>query len=124
MSNAMALSIPSVWQSAWVPLTPAAGPGTEQAGAMGLRLPALVGPAGGLHDQERAVEAGLADMPVDLADVAAHLRADIGIGDHGRAALELAIFLAELVRGRDEHAVVAGKEPPCARLVGRIWGGI
>src|SRR5262249_955495 len=29
--------------------------------------------------------------------------ADIGIGDHGRATLELAIFLRKLVRGGDEY---------------------
>src|SRR5438477_369442 len=53
----------------------------------------LVEAAGRLHDQERAVESGAADVIVDLADIAANLGADIGIGGDRRAALELAIFL-------------------------------
>ena len=53
------------------------------------------------------MEAGLADVLVDLADVAAHLRPDIGVGGDRRAALELAVFLRQLVRRRDEHAGMA-----------------
>src|SRR5262249_61408474 len=82
--------------------------------------PGLVRPAGRLHDQERARETRTADVPVDLADVAAHLRPDIGIGDDGRAPLELAILLRELVRGRDEHGRVPRFED---RLGARLMVG-
>ena len=92
--------------------------GLEHADALVLRLRRLVEAAGRLHDQERAVEAFAADVLVDLADIAAHLRPDIGVGHHGRAALELAVFLAELVRGRDEHVrMVLLQDRLGARLV-------
>ena len=92
----------------------------EHADALVLRLRRVVEPAGRLHDQERAVEALAAHMLVDLADIAAHLRPDIGVGDHRRAALELAILLAELVRGRDEHpGMVLLQDRLGARLVRR-----
>src|SRR5215813_13656149 len=110
MSNAMALSIPSAWHSAWVPMTPAA--------ALVLRLPGFVETACRLHDQERPGKAGVADVAIDLADVAAHFRADIGVGHHGGAALELAVLLAELVRRRHEHFwMMLLKHGLCPRLV-------
>ncbi len=99
----MALSIFSARHSACVPMTPAAGPGFQHAHALVLRLLGLVKPAGRLHHQERAGEPGLAHMGVDLADIAPHLWADIGVGRHRRAALELAIFLRQFVRSRDEQ---------------------
>ena len=46
-------------------------------------------------------------MILDLGDIAAHDRPDIGVGDDGRAAFELAVFLRKLVRRRDEHPGVA-----------------
>ncbi len=78
-------------------------PGFQHAHALALRLVRLVEPAGRLHDQERAGKAGRAHMRVDLADVAAHLRPDIGVGGDRRAALELAIFLRQFVRGGHEQ---------------------
>jgi hypothetical protein len=75
--------------------------------ALGAGLIGLVETAGRLHDQERAAEPGAADVFLDLADVAAHLGPDIGVGHHGRAALELAIFLAQLMRGRHEQGGMA-----------------
>src|SRR5665213_4067941 len=57
-------------------------------------------------------------MRVDAADIAAYLGTDIGVGGDGRAALELAVFLAQLVRGRDEHVGMARLEDGLgARLV-------
>src|SRR5262249_61236631 len=97
---------------------PAARTGLKNAPTRRLRLPGLVEPAGRLHDQERAGEAGATDVPIDLADIAAHLRPDIGIGDNGRAPLELAVLLRELVRGGDEHGRVPRFEDRLgARLV-------
>ena len=78
-------------------------PGFQHAHALALRLAGLVEAAGRLHDQERAGKAGRAHMGVDLADIAAHLRPDIGIGGDRRAALELAIFLRQFVRGGHEQ---------------------
>ena len=47
-------------------------------------------------------------MLIDLAEIAANLRADIAIGNNGRAAFELAVFLGELMRGRHEHVGMVG----------------
>ena len=69
--------------------------GFHHAHAMRLRLLGFVESAGRLHDEERALAAFLADMVVDLADIGADPRADISIRRDGRAALELAIFLAD-----------------------------
>src|SRR5262249_50456502 len=60
---------------------------------LGLRLFTFIKATGRLHDEKRAVEAGFADVIVDLADVAAHFRPDISVGGNGRTALKLAIFL-------------------------------
>ena len=56
-------------------------------------------------------------MIVDLADIAIDLRPDIGVGDDGRAALEFAIFLRQLVARRDEHAGVARLEQRLGALL-------
>ncbi len=94
------------------------GPRFEHVHAVVLGLLGLVEPTGRLHDQERAVETVGADMVLDLADVAAHDRPYIGVGDHGRAALELTVFLGELVRRRHEHLrVIALQDRFGARLV-------
>ena len=77
-------------------------PGFQHAHALVLGLLGLVKAAGRLHHQERAGETGLAHMGVDLADIAPHLWADIGVGRHRRAALKLAIFLRQFVRSGDE----------------------
>ena len=77
-------------------------PGLQHAHALVLGLFGFVEPAGRLDHQERAGEPGLAHMGVDLADIAPHLWADIGVGGHRRAALELAIFLRQLVGGGHE----------------------
>ena len=63
--------------------------------------------AGRLHHQEVAVEAGGVEMIAHLAEIAPHPRTDIGIGRGGGGALELAIFLRELVRGGDEEVRMA-----------------
>jgi hypothetical protein len=97
-------------------------PGLQHSHALRLRLLALVQPSGRLHDQKRALEIVVADVRVDLADVAAHLRADEGVGRDRRGALELAILLRQLVRRRDEHARQAFAEdflrPRLMRAVG------
>ncbi len=117
----MAPSRPSAWQSACVPMTPAAGPDFEHAHAVRLRLLGLVEPAGRLHDQERARKTAGADVVVDLGEIAPHARPDIGVGGDRRAALELAVFLAELVRGGYEQPGVARLEQLLgAPLVRRI----
>ena len=59
-------------------------------------------PAGRLHDQEIAGETRVFEMRFHLGEVALHARADIGVGRGGRSALVLAVFLAQLVRARDE----------------------
>ena len=82
------------------------------------RLRGLVEAAGRLHDEKRAGKARALEMLLDLTDIAAHLGAHIGIGHHGRAALELAVLLAELVRGRHEQAGMGDLEDRLrARLV-------
>ncbi len=78
-------------------------PRLQHAHALTLRLLGLVEPAGRLHDQERAGETGGPHVRVDLADVTANFRTDIGVGSHGRATLELAILLRQLVRRRHEQ---------------------
>ena len=107
MSKAMALSRPSVWHSACVPITPAAGPDssmrTHCVCACSLRRGRRSIARSGTSRRKPA----LADMLVDLADVAPHLRADIGVGRDRRAALELAVLLRQLVRRGDEHAGMA-----------------
>ena len=60
-----------------------------------------------MHDQKVAVEAGGLEMIADLAEIAAHARPDIGVRRRRRGALELAIFLRELVRGGDEKMRMA-----------------
>ncbi len=97
----------------------------HHADAMRLRLIGLVESAGRLHDEERAFAAFLAQMLVDLAKIGAYARADIGIGRDGRAALEFAIFLAELVARRNEHPrMIAQQDLFRARLVLRVAIGM
>src|ERR1700746_2527371 len=67
-----------------------------------LGLLRLVETARRLHDQERAGKALAANMVIDLADVSPNDRPDIRVGRYRRAALELAIFLGEFMRGGDE----------------------
>ncbi len=121
MSKAMALSSLRAWHSARVPMTPAAGPDSSMRMQCDLRLLGLVEAAGRLHDEERADKSGGADAGVDLAQIAAHLRADIGVGDHRRAALEFPVFLRQLVRGGDEHVRVVRLDQ---RLGARLVVGI
>src|SRR5215467_13710147 len=73
--------------------------GLEHADAGALRLLDAEQATGRLHDQKVAVEPGGGEMIADLAEIAAHARPDIGIRRRRRGALELAIFLRELVRG-------------------------
>src|ERR1700716_2325738 len=121
MSKAIAPSRPSVWHSAWVPITPAAGPDSSMRMQCDFACSALETPAGRLHDQEGAGKSARPDMLVDLGEIAPHPRPDIGVGRHRRTALELAVFLRKLVRGRDEHAGMAGLEQLLgALLMGRI----
>ena len=82
-------------------------PRFQHAHALVLGLLGLVKAAGRLHHQERAGEPGLAHVGVDLADIAPHLWADIGVGGDRRAALELAIFLRQFVRrGNEQRRVI------------------
>ena len=86
--------------------------------AVALGLLRLVEAAVRLHDQERPGKALAPDALIDLADIAPHDRPDIGVGDHRRAALELAVFLGQLVRGGDEQrGVVALQDGLGARLM-------
>src|SRR5262249_58057563 len=74
--------------------------------------------AGRLHDKERAGKPLTANVLLDLAEVSTDDRADIGVGDDGRAALELAIFLGQFMRGGNEHIRVIPLENRLrARLV-------
>ena len=61
-----------------------------------------------MHHQERAAEPGLSDVLLDLAQIAAHFRADIRIGDDRRAALELPVFPRQFMRRRDKHIGMIG----------------
>ena len=72
-----------------------------------LRLVDAEQPAGRLHDQEVAVEAGGVEMLAHFAEIAPHARAHIGVGRRRRGALELAIFLRQLVRRGDEELRMA-----------------
>src|SRR5499427_8186483 len=107
ISKAIAFLSPMRSHSALVPMTPAAGPDSSMRIASALRLLDPEQAAGRLHDQKVAVEAGGGEMIADLAEIAAHARPDIGIRRRRRGALELAIFLRELVRGGDEKMRMA-----------------
>ena len=94
------------------------GPGFQHAHALALRLAGVVKAAGRLHDQKRAGKAGSAHMSIDLADIAAHFRPDIGVGGHRRAALELAIFLRQFMRsGHEQRRMVLLEDRLGAPLV-------
>jgi hypothetical protein len=80
------------------------GAGLEHADAADLGVLDREQAAGGLHDVEVAAEAAIGQVRFQLAQVLRHARADIGVGHRGRDALELAVFLAQLVRGTDEGA--------------------
>ena len=103
MSKAMAFLSPMPSHSALVPITPAAGPDSSMRMQALLRLADIEQPAGRLHDQEVAAEARVLEMVAHLAEIAPHARTDIGVGGRRRGALELAIFLRQLVRGGDEE---------------------
>ena len=78
------------------------GAGFQHADAGLPRVADVEQPAGRLHDQEIAGETGVAEMRLHLGEIALHARADIGVGRGRRGALVLAVFLAQLVRRRDE----------------------
>ena len=64
-------------------------------------------------------------MVAHLAEIAPHARPDIGIRRRRRGALELAILLRQLVRGRDEEIGMAlGDDRLCALLVRGIAVGM
>ena len=84
--------------------------GLEHPDALRPRLAGLVETAGRLDDEERTREARAPEVLVDLAEVTADLGPDVGVGHHGRAALELPVLLGELVRGGDEHGGPPGLE--------------
>src|SRR5262245_6406140 len=86
---------------------PGSGSRLQHSNARALRLVYAEQAAGGLHDQKVAVEARGLEMFAHLAEIASHARPDIGIRRRGRGALELAIFLRELVRGGDEEMRMA-----------------
>ena len=72
-----------------------------------LRLLDAEQPAGRLHDQELAAEAGGLEVLAHLAEIAPHPRPHIGVGGRRRGALELAVFLRQLVRRGDEQLRMA-----------------
>ncbi len=97
----------------------------EHADALGPRLVRFVESAGRLHQQERSLESGLFQALVDPAHILADDRTDVGVRDHGRAALELAVFAGKLVRGGDEGARQAlVHDLPRARLVRGVDVGV
>jgi hypothetical protein len=63
--------------------------------------------AGRLHDQKLAAEARRLEVLAHLAEIAPHPRPHIGVGGRRRGALELAVFLRQLVRGGDEQLRMA-----------------
>ena len=83
---------------------PGRRPGFEHAHALRLRLARFVETARGLNQHEGALEAGVLQMAVDAGDIVAHPRADIGVRNGRRTALEFAVFLRQFVRGADEGA--------------------
>ena len=60
----------------------------------------------GLHDCEVAGEPVASQAPLEVAEVAADLRTDVGIGHYGRGALVLAVLTGELVGGTDKEVGV------------------
>jgi hypothetical protein len=94
------------------------GPRFQHAHTVALRLPRVVEAAGRLHDQERAGKTLAADVVLDPADISPDDGPDIGVGHHRRTALELAIFLRQFMRGRDEHVrMVLLQDRLCACFV-------
>src|SRR5689334_19002967 len=96
MSKATASPMPSARQSACAD-HPCGRTRLEHAHALRPRLSRLVEPARRLDEQEGPAEPGMREVIVDAAEIPAHHRADVGIGDGSRAALELAVFLRKLV---------------------------
>ena len=82
----------------------------EHVDAVVPRLGDVVEPAGRLDDQKRAGEGLRFEMFADLVQIAAHARPDIGVRGRRRAALELAVFLRQLVGRSDENAGQTGFE--------------
>ena len=60
--------------------------------------------AGRLNDEKIAGKSVADDPPLDVFQVTAHARANIGVGDDRRATLEFAVLLRQLVRSRNEMA--------------------
>ena len=69
------------------------------------------------HQQQRAVEAAAAQAGIELGDIFADLRPDIGVGRRGRGALELVPLARQLGAGGDEHA---GQQPAHLRRRGLL----
>ena len=84
--------------------------GFQHADAFAPRLVGIVEAAVRLHDQELAGERGVFEKRIRLVEIALHARTDIGIGRDRRGALELAVFLRQLVRGGDEDLRQAAHE--------------
>ena len=66
------------------------------------RGPTLEKTAGRLHHQKVAAKSAVRDPLLDFLEITSHPRTDISVGDDRRTALELTVFLRQLVRGRNE----------------------
>ena len=79
------------------------GAGFQHAHAVAPGMGAGEQAAGGLHHVKVALEALRAQVLLQLAQVGRDTRAHIGVGHGGGDAFELAVLLAQLVRGADER---------------------
>src|SRR5438132_2486073 len=61
----------------------------------------------GLHDHQAAAEASLRQALLEITEVRAHDRADVGVRDGGRRALVLTVLPRQLVRCGDEQVRVS-----------------
>ncbi len=101
------------------------GPGTRQLHRVVRRLGCGAHTAVALHDQHVFRVAGTRQALGEAVDIGPYARAQVGVGRHGRAPLELAEFLGHLGGGGDEDA---GKRrfDPCfgALLVDGVLIGV
>ena len=97
-----------------VPITPAAGPLSSMRMQACCASPTSKSPPVDCTIKA-AGEARDGEMVLHLGEVAAHARADIGVGGGGRGALELPVFLRQLVAGGDEELGVRGPMIALAR---------
>jgi hypothetical protein len=85
-------------------------PRLEHLDALRLRRRNVAQAAARLHDQQLARERAGAQSLVEILDIPAHARADVGVR-HGRGrAFVFAIFARDVVRGRDEQLRIGGEQ--------------